>query len=233
MASVFQNLTFQGGIKGAVDPFGFFGRGKKKSGGAPVLPEIDLPDWFQDEYYPKTQEDLYGLGSGLLKGEVPEYYAPIGEMGGDLFEDVISMISRDTVNSVEESAVRRNAGRSGAVNSAIAKAVSDKTVPLRWNDYLRAIQGREGLLRTGIGLEEGVRGAGLVNQSQRNAFNWDIYNAKVNERNTRYGIAANEYANKNAMTSDIIESLLSTAGTLGSGSRAASVDDILKYWRAA
>lgn len=214
MASVFQNMTYQGGVRGALDPFGIFGSGKKKGSSMDDLPIIDVPDFFQDEYYPKTQADLYGLSSGLLKGEVPDYYKPLGEIGGPELEDLLSMLTRDVTDATEESAIRRNAGRGGSVDSAIAKNVGDISTKVRWEDFARALTGREMLLKLGIGTEEGVRTAGLNNQSQKNAFNLDAYDRKIDERNTRYGISQGIADRESAMTGDILSSLISAGGTM-------------------
>lgn len=193
---------------------GLFKSGKKKGGGGDDLPIIDLPEFFQDEYYPKTQADLYGLSSGLLKGEVPDYYKPIGDIGGPELEELLSLLTRDVTKATEESAIRRNAGRGGSVDSAVSKNVGDIATKVRWEDFARALTGREMLLKLGIGTEEGVRTAGLTNQSQKNAFNLDVYDRQVDDRNLRFGISQAAADRQNSMTSDIISNLMSAGGTM-------------------
>lgn len=129
------------------------------------------PDWYEDPYYKKTQDKLYGYGSELLEGKPNDYYKPIGEIGGSEFEAMLAMKNRDIESAVSEDAAKRGMGRSGATSNAIARAVGDSTTQLRWSDFLRAMAGRQTFLQTGNEMVSGVRAAGLQNQSMRNQFN--------------------------------------------------------------
>jgi len=74
MASVFQNMTFQGGARGVLDPFGIFGGGKKKGSAGPSLEDIlGIIDRYsyKPQYTAQTEKGLYdlfnqttGLGGG-------------------------------------------------------------------------------------------------------------------------------------------------------------------------
>lgn len=140
---------------------------KKKKGLSLPKP----PDWYEDPYYKKTQDRLYDEGTKLLEGKPGEYYAPLGEVGGSMFEDVIAKSTRDITGAVNEDAAKRGMGRSGATSNAIARAVGDKTTELRWSDFLRAMQGRASFLELGNNMVSGVRSAGLTYQGQKNNFN--------------------------------------------------------------
>lgn len=154
------------GLSGASMIMGAAG-GKKGKGFSMPKP----PDWYEDPYYKKTQDQLLGYGTGLLEGKPNDYYKPIGEVGGSMFEDVVSKTTRDITGAIGEDAARRGMGRSGATSNAIARAVGDKTTELRWSDFLRAMQGRAGFLGMGNDMVSGVRSAGLTYQGQKNSFN--------------------------------------------------------------
>jgi len=143
------------------------GGGKKGKGLSMPKP----PDWYEDPYYKKTQDQLLDYGTDLLEGKPNDYYKPIGEVGGSMFEDVVAKTTRDITGAVGEDAARRGMGRSGATSNAIARAVGDKTTELRWSDFLRAMQGRSGFLQLGNEMVSGVRSAGLTYQGQKNQFN--------------------------------------------------------------
>lgn len=154
------------GLSAGSMAMGLAGSGKK---GGFSMPKP--PDWYEDPYYKKTQDKLLGYGTDLLEGKPNDYYKPIGEVGGSMFEDVISKTTRDITGAVGEDAARRGMGRSGATSNAIARAVGDKTTELRWSDFLRAMQGRAGFMGMGNDMVSGVRSAGLTYQGQKNQFN--------------------------------------------------------------
>ena len=132
---------------------------------------IELPAFFQDPYYTEVQDYLNSFSKDMLAGILPDYYKQIGETGGKEFEDMLSMINRDTSKSVNESLVRRGISRSGVGLSTMAKANADTNTKLRWEDYARALTGKQYLLGKGLDVQEGIRTAGLNNQSQVNQFN--------------------------------------------------------------
>lgn len=69
MASVFQNMTYQGGLRGALDPFGIFGSGKSKGGSSgPTLEDIlGIVDryTYKPQYTGETEKGLYDLFQSL------------------------------------------------------------------------------------------------------------------------------------------------------------------------
>src|SRR3990167_6150209 len=119
-----------------------------------------LPSFFEDPRFQQTQGDLYDFGTDFLGGRIPEYFRSIGETGGPEFQDLIRLNTADIQRNALESAAKTGS-RGGAVKSSIAKATADMTTRLRWADVLRAMEGRQGFLNTGIGAVEGVRNAGL------------------------------------------------------------------------
>ena len=141
----------------------------------------DLPDFQTDKYATGAQETLYPFGQNLLEGDIPDYYKPIGEIGGDLFEDVLGMGRRDIEKSGYESAARLGQ-RGGNVATGIAGKVGDYTKEARLNDYYRALEGRQYMLGKGSDILSGVRSAGLTNQSQLNQY-------EVNKGNLALGYA--------------------------------------------
>ena len=141
-------------------------------GGDSAVSQVQIPSFFQDKYYKKTQERLYGVGNDFLAGKGPSsFYDSLVTSGGADLENLINMMNRDVTNSAESDAIRRNASRGGSVTSAVSKAVGDVSTKLRWEDYLRSQEGKKLFLGAGLDTISGVRSAGLTNQAQRNQFN--------------------------------------------------------------
>jgi len=110
------------------------------------------PSWYEDAYYKPTQDYLLPYGQDLMEGRPKEYFAPIGEVGGPMFEDLVGKYTRDITKRTEESAIKRGVGRGGAVGSAVAQNVADVSSKMRWQDFLRAMEGRKGFLDVGRGI---------------------------------------------------------------------------------
>jgi hypothetical protein len=171
-----------------------------------------LPSFFTDSYYTQGQQDLYGLGTNFLKGNIPEYYRSIGETGGPEFQDLLRLNTTDITRSGLESAAKLGT-RSGAVTSNINKAVGDMTTRLRWADVVRAMQGKQDFLNTGVNAVTGVRNAGLTYGGQQNQFNLGIAGIKENRYNAEMQREMQEDLAKQQMWSEIISGGLSAAGT--------------------
>jgi hypothetical protein len=63
-------------------------------------------------------------------------------------------VIRDTVLAGEESAARRGMGRAGATQTGISRSVADTSSKMRYDDYLRALEGRKGLFDVGRGISD-------------------------------------------------------------------------------
>jgi len=147
------------------DPFNFTGKRDELNplnllfGGDSNLEGFKLPDFFEDPEFKKTQEFLSDFGINILKGEIPEFFKPIGEIGGKEFEDVLSLTKRD----IEQSAINTGAitgrGRGGSVPSSVASAVGDASTKARLINFQQALEGKGFLLQQGRGITEGVRSA--------------------------------------------------------------------------
>lgn len=148
-------------------------RGGGKRGGGGGGGGMDLPSFWSDPYLGKTQDYMYGYGTELLEGKPNDYYKPLGEVGGSMFEDYLSKVNRDTTRATEEGAIRRGMAHGGAVDSAITKNVSDVSSKMRWEDFLRAMEGRTNFLKIGDSQVKQVGANALTNQDQRNAFEID------------------------------------------------------------
>ena len=175
---------------------------------------IALPDFFQDPLYQESQDVLFPLGKDILSGNIPDYYAPIGEYGGTELENLLALTNRDVTSAVNENMTRRNISRSGVGTSAIAKAVADSSTQLRWSDYSRALEGRESLLNTGLETVSGVRSSALDLTGQKNQFELSRSNLELQQAITNAQLEAEEKANKNDMWSDILSSGIGAISSL-------------------
>lgn len=167
-------------LKKAVDPFGItdslFGGGD--GGGDPIA----RPSYYSDPSYVETQKALKDLGLGLLDGKIPDYYKSIGETGGQEFEDMLGLTTRDITKSAMETSAASGRARGGNLPAVTAGSIADAALKARYSDYNRALAGKQDLLNLGVSTTTGVRGAGQVEGQLRNKFNWQDYDAQVQER---------------------------------------------------
>ncbi len=111
-------------------------------------PPIEIPEFQRYEGFDPMVSYLSQYSTGLLEGNIPDYYAPMGEYGGDEFENLMRSVSRDIGVSTREDMAKRGVGRGGP--TAVAKATADASTKMRFADYERAMAGRESLLKTGV-----------------------------------------------------------------------------------
>lgn len=167
------------GAAGSIGGAYMSSQGKKKSGegGGSRESEIDIPPFYNDPYVAKTQDFMFPYSQNLLEGEPNDYFAPIGQVGGPGFDDLLNMMKTDVTQSVTEDIARRG-GRSGLGTAVIGKTVGDLSKRMRWEDYLRAMTGRQNLLNLGIGSMENVSRTALTNQGQVNNYNLGVAGIK-------------------------------------------------------
>lgn len=170
----------------------------------------DLPSFYEDPMFQIGQKDLYGFGTDFMAGRIPEYYRSIGEAGGPEFNEMLRLNTEDITRAGYESAARMGT-KGGATQSNILKSIRSMAVPLRWADFTRSLQGRQGFLDTGVNAITGVRNAGLQFGGQKNQFNLNEYGLKMDQMK----MIEAEKARKDAMWSEIISGALGAAGTIG------------------
>ncbi len=142
----------------------------KGKGGGGSGSQFELPEYALDQYYKKSQDQLSDVGSNLIKGKPNDYYKPLGEVGGQMFENMLSKGKRDISTSVTQDFARRNV-RGARASNVIAQQVGDFSTDMRFKDMLRALEGRKYMLGTGIDTVAGVRGGALSQTGMLNSFN--------------------------------------------------------------
>lgn len=130
----------------------------------------DNLNYTEDPNYTESQSLLKGLGKDLISGNIPEYYKNIGQAGGTEFENMLSLIGRNTQNTAMESAAASGGLRGGNLAAITAGTVADNETNLRYQDFARALLGKQNLLNLGVSTTEGVRNAAFGNQSNMNDF---------------------------------------------------------------
>ncbi len=179
---------------------------KNKGGGSPEQPNVANVgggEYYLDPYYGSSQETLSGFGTNLLQGTPNDYYKPIGEIGGQMFEDVLAKGKRDISRSVTEDFARRNV-RGARASNVIAKQVGDFSIDARFADMTRALEGRGFLMEQGVGALGGVRSAALTQGGQRNTFNLNQQRIDLEREKFAYS----QDADKAGMWSDILGSAI-------------------------
>lgn len=145
------------------------GGGEQQLGSAGGTSTLN-PDYYLSDYYNKGQESLYQTGQNFMAGQPGSYFSPIGEIGGQTFENLLNLVKGDVGRGVNEDMARRNI-RGGVGARAYAKTTGDLSAKLRWADMERALEGRKWILGEGRGMTEGVAGRGLKESGLRNKFN--------------------------------------------------------------
>lgn len=185
-------------------------------GDAPQI-NVELPEYQHDEYYGKTQPLLFDLGSNILSGNIPDYYKPIGEFGGQSFQDMIGEVVKNVTGATNTNLISRNLGRGGIGASAIARNLTSGISNLAWSDFMRAMQGRSSLLTTGINTVSGVRGAGLEKEGMLNKFELAKKDLELNIAKTNAALEQEAEEQGNAMFSDILSGVGTIAGYMLAG----------------
>ena len=139
------------------------------------------PAFKPDPYVEKTQSYLFPYATSILEGKPNDYYGAIGQWGGPEYQKMMNLVNRDTTNATNENLTRRGISRSGLGADIVSKTVGDASTKMTWADYNRAMSGRQWLGGWGSGMMEGVRGAGLTNQSQQNQYALQEY--QLNQQN--------------------------------------------------
>lgn len=145
-------------------------------GGDDEEPQLPAPPAYQeDPNYRTTQDFLQKYGMNLMEGNPNSYYGEVGNFGGPEFEKMLSLSNRDIQQSAAEAAASSGRGRGGFLPSITAQSVADNSSRLRFQDYLKAMQGRQWLFGEGRGITEGVRNTGQAEGLYRNNFNMKGY----------------------------------------------------------
>lgn len=140
---------------------------------------VSTPEYYLSSDYTETQNALKGLGLGLLKGEVPDYYKAIGETGSTEFENMLGLTIRDIQNSAAEASAAGGRARGGSLPAMTAQSVADAATKLRYSDFERSLTGKQNLLNLGVNTTSSARTASQWESSAKNDFNWKDYAAEL------------------------------------------------------
>lgn len=183
--------------------------------------DLKLPDWFEDPLYQKTQSRLEPFGSNLLEGKLPDFFSTLGKTGTPEFENILSLINRDTATAVNENLVRRNISRGGVGQNLLATTMADVGKKLRWEDFLRGQDEKKWLMGTGLDTLSGVRSSALDITGQKNQFNISRSGLDLQAQQFNAKQAAEEKAAKDKMWQDILKSGIGAAAIFATGGAAA------------
>jgi hypothetical protein len=176
--------------------------------------KVNIPDFYNDPLYQQSQGVLFPFGTNMLSGNLPDYYKPIGETGGTEFNNMLALMNRDTTTAVNENMTRRNISRGGLGANIIAKAVADNSTKLRWEDYSRALTGKQNLLNLGLNTVSNVGSNALNYMGQKNNFNMSAAGLQFDASKFNSQIQQQQEAQKNAMWSQILSSVIGGASNL-------------------
>lgn len=141
---------------------------------------INLPQNVTDPLYTSSQASLDKVGSGLLTGDVPDYYKSIGDFDSPQFQAMLNSVKGQVMQGSQEASAINGTGRSGVGVTASNNALNSILPQLSYQDYTRAVAGRGALLDTGINTEQGVRASAQNQQQFDSNFNQTLFGDQVN-----------------------------------------------------
>ena len=175
--------------------------------------KMELPTWWEDPLVSQTQNILFPFASNILKGELPDYYKPVGDTNSLEFNNMLNQTKAGIQSSTDEALAARNINRGGLGASISGQESAKAETSLRWQDYVRAMQNRLALLGVGTETMSGVRSSAMDMTGARNNFN-------LNRAQLQLGINtsnANAKSQQNAMWGQILSSAIGAAGTVLAG----------------
>lgn len=140
---------------------------------------INLPTNVTDPLYTSSQASLNDLGTGLLSGNIPDYYKSIGDFDSPQFQAMLNSVKGQTMQGSQEASAINGTGRSGVAVTASNNALNQVLPQLTYADYTRALAGRGALLDTGINVEQGVRGSAQNQQQFDTQFNQTLFGDQI------------------------------------------------------
>ena len=210
-----------GAIGGAI--IGGFGGSGLFSGGDDDGPAFNFnkPEFDINPDFPELQDELKGRSRDILSGDLPDFYKPIAEFGGDFFagllKDIEGDIRGETTTAVNEDLSRRGVTRGGVGTAAIAMGTAEKvgdiSRELRVGDYERALGARGDLFGIGMSGLQDVRTKALEETGVRNQFELGASELELDALKSNAQILANEQSQEVSVFESINKGLGVLAGS--------------------
>ncbi|MEA2036121.1 MAG: hypothetical protein U9O94_01330 [Nanoarchaeota archaeon] len=182
-----KNLTFQNGLGASLDPFELTPIGKNSGEGEESY-RPPPPAFYDDANFRRGQDYTMGMGTDIMRGDIPSYYRPVGEVGSPEFEAMLGKTKADISQGATEALAKGGRARGGQLAASTASAISDASITARFDDYSRAMKGKMGLLDIGNRMVSGARDAGLRYAGDVNEYNWKQYDTKMGWYNYDQGL---------------------------------------------
>lgn len=177
-------LLGNGKIGSGVIGMGLFGQGDEDN----PYSGIQLPKEVTDPLYTSSQADLNKLGTGLINGDIPDYYKSIGDFNSPQFQAMLNSVKGQVMQGSQEASAINGTGRSGVGVTASNNALNSILPQLSYQDYNRAISGRGALLDTGINVQSGVRQSAQNQQQFDSNWNQMLYQDQLQQTGLIDGI---------------------------------------------
>lgn len=141
---------------------------------------LDALEYNISPEYTEAQDSLKNFGLSGMKGEFPDYYKAIGESGSSEFEKMLGLTSRDIQNSALSAMAASGRSRGGQMPAALAGTMADTATKLRYEDYARALQGKQYLLGTSLAATEDVRNSAGGIDANKNSLDQMKASGQIN-----------------------------------------------------
>lgn len=143
--------------------------------------DIPLPKFVTDPLYTSSQGELDKLGTGLINGDIPDYYKSIGDFNSPQFQAMLNSVKGQVMQGSQEASAINGTGRSGVAVTASNNSLNSILPQLSYQDYTRALAGRGALLDTGINTEAGVRSSAQTQGLNESNFNQQLWEDQMKQ----------------------------------------------------
>lgn len=140
------------------------------TGGKSKVEGVKYPEWYSDPKFTGSQDFLDQYSRDLLTKGPNDYYAPIGQYGSDEFLNYINVSANPILEGTRSAAAASGRARGGQLADVTTDKIAKYNLDLVFKDYIRAMEGRQWLMGTGLGVQQDVRNYGFANQTNRNDF---------------------------------------------------------------
>lgn len=175
---------------------------------------IQPPSYYLNKNFEPSQEYLNTLGQNIVSGNIPDYYSGIGESNSQEFQNYLNNALAKTGATVAEQLSATGNARQGVGADIMARSANDISANYGYQDYLRAMQGKQNLLGLGTGLVSGVADRSLSESGNKNQFNLGVYNTQESSNQYAYNAKMTQKAQEDALLSSILSAGIGVAGNV-------------------
>lgn len=175
---------------------------------------IQPPSYYLNKNFEPSQEYLNTLGQDIVSGNIPDYYSGIGESNSQEFQNYLNNALAKTGQTVSEQLSASGNARQGVGADIMARMANDISANYGYQDYTRALAGKENLLNLGTNLVSNVADRSLNESNAKNTFNTNVYQTQESANQFKYNAKMTQKAQEDALLSSILSAGIGTVGNM-------------------